>query len=131
MFDEKQLETALSRALQSSTQFHREQLEASEAQSREERHQIASKLQAAADAGVSQQQELNRQTELMLSVAQATEQIIKLEQTLNHNLAALNNSRDFDQTIHSLTAAISLLNSRIASTNPPSKPVQLNRENAA
>lgn len=128
---EKQLETALSRALQSSAQFHREQLEAAEAKSREERNEIASRLQAAADAGVSQQQELNRQTELMLSVAQATEQIIKLEQSLNHNLAALNNSRDFDQTIHSLTAAISLLNSRITSTNAPSKPVQLNRENAA
>jgi len=128
---EKQLETALSRALQSSAQRHREQLESAEAQSREERRAIAGQLQSAANAGLTQQQEINKQAELMLSVAHATEQILKLENALNHNLSALNHSRDFDKTIHSLTAAISLLNSRISPSNPPTVPVRLNHENVA
>ncbi len=128
---EKQLETALSRALQSSAQCHREQLESAEAQSRDERRAIAGQLQKAANAGLTQQQEINKQAELMLSVAQATEQILKLENALNHNLSALNNSRDFDKTIHSLTAAISLLNSRMSPSTPPTVPVRLNHENVA
>ena len=71
---------------------------------------------------------MTRQTELMRGVVQATEQIIKLEDTLNHNLSALQTSRDFDQTIHSLTAAISLLNSRIAYAKSPTLPVRLTPE---
>lgn len=125
---EKQLETALSRALQTSAQSHREQLEAAEAQSREERGAIAKLLHDATHAGALQQREMTRQTELMLGVVQATEQIIKLEDTLNHNLSALQTSRDFDQTIHSLTAAISLLNSRIAYAKSPTLPVRLTPE---
>lgn len=125
---EKQLETALSRALQTSARAHREQLEAAEAQSREERTAIANSLLETARAGVVQQQELTRQTELMLNVAHATEQIVRLEDTLNHNLSALQTSRDFDQTIHSLTAAISLLNSRISHVKSPAVPVRLTAE---
>ena len=64
----------------------------------------------------------------MLSVAAATEQIVKLEHALNQNLGALHTSRDFDQTIHSLTAAISLLNSRISHAKSPALPVRLTPE---
>ncbi len=127
---EKQLETAFSRALQASAREHREQLIEAEAVSREERKQIAATLQKSAEAGFNQQQEITRQTEVMLSVAQATEQIIKLENALNQNLSALHTSRDFDQTIHSLTAAISLLNSRISHVKSPAVPVRLTSEQA-
>ena len=90
--------------------------------------EIAKTLQVAAEAGVTQQQEFTRQTELMLSVAAATEQIVKLEHALNQNLGALHTSSDFDQTIHSLTAAISLLNSRISHAKSPALPVRLTPE---
>ena len=125
---EKQLETALSRALQASAQAHRDQLTAAEEQSRQERERIADTLRETARAGAVQQQEMTRQTQLMLNVVKATEQIVKLEDALNQNLSALHTSRDFDQTIHSLTAAISLLNSRISHVKSPAVPVRLTSE---
>ena len=127
---EKQLETALSRVLQTTARAHCDQLAELETSSRQERQEIAKSLQDAAEAGVTQQKELTRQTALMLSVAEATEQIVKLEHALNQNLNALHTSRDFDQTIHSLTAAISLLNSRISSVKTPALPVRLTPEHA-
>ena len=122
---EKQLETALSRALHSSARAHAELLEAAEERSRNDRREILQITRDAAGAAAEQQQEMNRQTELLLGVVNATEQVLKLEETLNGNLQALRKSGNFDQAINSLAAAISLLNSRLGQSPDLASPVRL------
>ena len=124
---EKQLETALSRALHSSARAHAELLEAAEERARDDRREILQITSDAAGAAAVQQQEMSRQTELLLGVVNATEQVIKLEETLNQNLQSLRKSGDFDQAINSLAAAISLLNSRIGQSPGLASPVRLQR----
>ena len=124
---EKQLETALSRALHSSARAHAELLEAAEERARDDRREILQITNDAAGAAAAQQQEMSRQTELLLGVVNATEQVLKLEETLNGNLQALRQSGNFDQAINSLAAAISLLNSRLGQTPDLASPVRLGR----
>ena len=64
-----------------------------------------------------QQQELTRQGELMTKAIQATGDVIKLESVLNHNLEALAGSRNFEDTVMSLAAAIHLLNVRLGKSD--------------
>jgi len=64
-----------------------------------------------------QQQELTRQGELMTRAIQATGDVIKLETALNHNLDALAGSRNFEDTVMSLSAAIHLLNVRLGKSD--------------
>ncbi len=66
-----------------------------------------------------QQQELTRQGELMTKAIQATGDVIKLESALNHNLEALAGSRNFEDTVMSLSAAIHLLNVRLGKSDAP------------
>ncbi|MCA9226698.1 MAG: hypothetical protein KDA47_13845, partial [Planctomycetales bacterium] len=62
----------------------------------------------------SQQQEMNRQGELLLKVVQATGEVATLEKALNDNLQSLAGTQSFEDTMMTLTAAIHLLNSRIS-----------------
>lgn len=59
------------------------------------------------------QQELIRQGELMTQAIRVTGDVVQLEQALNSNLQALSGSRNFEETVLSLSAAINLLNSRL------------------
>jgi hypothetical protein len=76
-----------------------------------------------------QQQEMTRQGELMTKAIQATSDVIKLETALNQNLDALAGSRNFEDMVMSLSAAIHLLNVRLGKsdtqhvdlTNTPAK----------
>jgi biopolymer transport protein ExbB/TolQ len=60
-----------------------------------------------------QQLEMTRQGEVMTRVLEATGDVIKLEKALNHNLHALAGSKNFEDTVMSLSAAIHLLNVRL------------------
>ncbi len=60
------------------------------------------------------QASLTRQTELLQQAIEATGQVTRLETALNRNLAALAGSKNFEQTVMSLAAAIHLLNARLA-----------------
>jgi hypothetical protein len=64
-----------------------------------------------------QQQEMNRQSELLLQVVHATGDVVQLEQALNANLATLAGAKNFEDTVMSLSAAIHLLTTRI--NGPP------------
>jgi biopolymer transport protein ExbB/TolQ len=64
-----------------------------------------------------QQQEMTRQGELLNQALAATADVIKLEQALNGNLAALAGSKNFEDTVMSLSAAIHLLNTRLSATH--------------
>ena len=71
----------------------------------------------------SQQGELVRQGELMTQVLQATGDVMKLERALNDNLRALAGSKNFEDTVMSLSAAIHLLNTRLETV--PYDPIEL------
>jgi hypothetical protein len=70
-------------------------------------------LVEAAGAAVRQQDELVRQGDVLLKVVNATGQIKKLESALNHNLAALQRTHNFDEMALNLSAAIQLLCARL------------------
>ena len=67
----------------------------------------------AAAQGIEQQEQLVRQGDVLLKVVDATGQVRRLEETLNHNLAALAGSHNFEQTVTSLAAAIQLLSMQL------------------
>jgi biopolymer transport protein ExbB/TolQ len=73
----------------------------------------------------SHQTEMTRQGEILTQVLQATGDVIKLEQVLNENLRALAGSKNFEDTVMSLSAAIHLLNTRLGETSRPPNSVDL------
>jgi hypothetical protein len=75
----------------------------------------------------SQQTELVRQGEVMSQVLQATGDVIKLEKALNDNLRALSGSKNFEDTVMSLSAAIHLLNTRLSEISAGAGPVALDK----
>jgi len=48
--------------------------------------------------------------------AEATAQVTRLEEALNHNLASLAGAKNFEETVMSLAAAIHLLTGRLTET---------------
>ena len=60
-----------------------------------------------------QQQEMVKQGELMTQAIRAAGDVVQLEKALNNNLAALAGSRNFEDTVMSLAAAIHLLTTRL------------------
>lgn len=72
-----------------------------------------------------QQKEMLQQTEMMARVAEATGDVIKLESVLNENLNALAGSKNFEDTVMSLAAAIHLLNTRLGAPDEASRHVEL------
>jgi biopolymer transport protein ExbB/TolQ len=70
-------------------------------------------LVEAAGATVRQQEQLVRQGDVLLKVVDATGQIKTLEETLARNLAAVNNTHNFEEMAINLSAAIQLLSARL------------------
>jgi hypothetical protein len=66
-----------------------------------------------AEAVAAQQHEISKQGELLLQVVGASEQVARLEHELNRNLSALAGAKHFEETVISLSAAISLLSARM------------------
>ncbi len=129
-----QLQGALAAALQLSLNHHAERMaqidqESDEAQRRRwEQWQVALSENARLLHG--QQKEMAKQGEIMLSVVQATGDVIKLEKSLNENLRALAGSKNFEDTVMSLSAAIHLLNSRLGHASGDSRKVELEKGNS-
>jgi exonuclease VII large subunit len=72
-----------------------------------------------------QQQEISRQSELMARVVEATGEVMQLETSLNQNLKALAGSKNFEDTVMSLAAAIHLLNMRLGATESETRRIDL------
>jgi hypothetical protein len=70
-------------------------------------------LVEAAGATVRQQEQLIKQSDVLLRVVDATGQIKELENSLNDNLAAIRQSSNLEDVVHSLSAAVQLLSARI------------------
>ena len=72
---------------------------------------------------VANQEKMNQQSALLERVIEATVEVNSLEQALNANLSQLQETRQFEDAVISLSAAIQLLSTRMSGT---SKPLDLN-----
>ncbi|MCH2370438.1 MAG: MotA/TolQ/ExbB proton channel family protein [Pirellulales bacterium] len=76
-------------------------------------------LQDNAQLLVVNQEKMNQQSELLGQVVEATGEVASLEQALNSNLNHLQESRQFEDAVISLSAAIQLLSTRITGEAKP------------
>lgn len=74
---------------------------------------VQASLDRSSESLLTTQQELSRQGQVLLQVVQATGEITRLEEVLNHNLSALAGSQNFEETVQSLAAVIHLLTARL------------------
>jgi biopolymer transport protein ExbB/TolQ len=112
-----QVQAALTSSLQQSLSHHAAEMAKIEKSSTETVQARWQQWQAALSESArllhSQQQEMGRQGELLHKALVATGEVMKLEQALNSNLSALAGSKNFEDTVMSLSAAIHLLNTRL------------------
>ena len=117
----QQLRGSLTAALDQSLQKHAAEMDRQDRESadrvRTRWEQLQTALSDNARMMKTQQQEMNRQSELLLQVVHATGDVVQLEQALNANLATLAGAKNFEDTVMSLSAAIHLLTTRI--NGPP------------
>jgi len=69
--------------------------------------------------------ELTHRAEILQRAVEAAGEIMRLEDALNRNLAALAGAKHFEQTVLSLAAAVNMLSARLAETPPPAVPIKL------
>ena len=119
----QQLQVALTGALSQALTQHVQQLAKVEQSSSEQLAQRWEQWQTALSQNArllhAQQQELVRQGETMTQAIRAAGEVTQLEKTLNQNLAALAGSKNFEDTVMSLSAAIHLLNTRLGQPGSP------------
>ncbi|MHB8955681.1 MAG: MotA/TolQ/ExbB proton channel family protein [Pirellulaceae bacterium] len=124
-----QIRSSLSEALEQALQGFAQQLAQTEAAAAEQVRQRWEQWQTALSNNArmmqSQQQEISRQSELMGRIVEATGDVMKLETSLNQNLQALAGSKNFEDTVMSLAAAIHLLNTRLGATDHETRRVDL------
>ena len=112
-----QLETALHRSLNDSLQQHARSLAEIEKNSVEQRQHRWEQWQTVLSDNArmlrSQQTEMIRHGEVLERTLEATAEVIKLETALNENLNQLAGSKNFEDTVMSLSAAIHLLTTRL------------------
>jgi biopolymer transport protein ExbB/TolQ len=113
-----QVERALAQATSQAMQAHARQITDSTQAMAEQNHQHLSAVQEMMaqnlEAMREHQQQLIRQGEVLRGVVEATGGVTRLEEALNHNLAALAGSHNFEETLESLAGVIHLLNARLA-----------------
>lgn len=118
-----QLEQALGTALAQSLAAHAEAVSRSHRDTEERNRRHWSEVQGALGeltrALVAQQSELTRQGQVLLEVVSATGQVAQLETALNRNLESLAGSQQFEETLHSLAAAVHLLTARLGQPAAP------------
>jgi len=128
---EQQMETALAGALSTSLERYADRLMAAEQivaeQNRQHWNAVQQSLAQTAETLVAQQTQLVRQGEILLQVVEATGQVTRLEDALNHNLAALGTTHNFAETLVSLSAALNLLTARLNAADADRRQVTLKR----
>ncbi len=117
----EQVQAALASALQQSLVQHATELGKIEKASSQEARALWKDWQASLTDNAkllsSQQAEMVRQGDRLVQVVEATGEVMKLEHALNANLSALAGSKNFEDTVMSLSAAIHLLNTRLSSSH--------------
>lgn len=124
-----ELQTSLSRALAASLKDHAERLTANELllaeKGRESWQETQRSLIDNTETIAGLRDAVLQEARLLGRAVEATGQVARLEETLNQNLAALAGSKNFEQTVMSLAAAIHLLNSRLGEMPSDAPRVQL------
>ncbi len=135
------LSTAVESALERTLETHAQRLAALEKQFVERGANLLQGLTSLAtvvrDAGQDQQkslgqvsQRLGDHTEALSQLLEGEQQLLRLQETLGQNLSALAGAGNFEQTVHSLTAAIHLLTAYLV-PNPEAKAAIHKRPGAA
>jgi biopolymer transport protein ExbB/TolQ len=130
----QQMHTTLATALDESLQKHANRMSETEQVAVEQLRQRWEQWQVALSENArllrDQQKEMVKQGEVLARVLEATGDVMKLEQTLNQNLKALAGSKNFEDTVMSLSAAIHLLNTRLGKLPDDARPVDLTHSTA-
>lgn len=125
----KQLQTSMTTALEESLRAHAQELAAQEDALAEKNCRNWERLQQFllqnTETFGSLQKSVVQKAEQIARAVEASGQIARLEDTLNRNLSALAGSKNFEQTVMSLAAAIHLLNSRLADVPADASSIQL------
>lgn len=112
-----QLQTALAGALAENLKVHAAELVANEQSYAEANRRQWEKMQAALTENTSTvaglQEAVIQKAEVLARAVESTDQVGRLQHALNENLGALAGSKNFEETVMSLAAAIHLLNSRL------------------
>jgi len=125
----EQLQVSLSGALAENLKLHARAIAAAE-QSQAERNyqhweQVQRSLVQSTEATAALQKGIAGQADVLGRACEAAADVARLEDSLNRNLAALAGSKNFEQTVMSLAAAIHLLNARLGETPVDAHSVQL------
>jgi biopolymer transport protein ExbB/TolQ len=124
-----QLSTALTAAMSESLKAHARELAGHEqlyAEKNRQNWQETQKVLAAnTQALATSHQAAAEKLDILARAVGATDQVAKLEETLNRNLQALAGSKNFEETVMSLAAAIHLLNARLGEVPSAVSTVQL------
>lgn len=114
-----EVQTALAGALEESLREHARRLvegeQAHADKNRDNWARVQQSLSEGAKATAALQTSVTEQVQILHRTVEATGQVARLEEALNRNLAALAGSKNFEQTVMSLAAAIHLLNARLGS----------------
>jgi hypothetical protein len=113
----KTMQASLAGAMQNAVEHHAHTLAKIEERSSDQLTRRWEQWQVALSDGTralqAQQIELARQGEQLSLALRSVADVVKLEEALNANLGALAGSRNFEETVMSLAAAIHLLNARL------------------
>lgn len=125
----QQLQKSVAAAMVDSLKAHALTLVAAEesAGERNRRHwqQVQQALAKYSETLAAVQNALVEKAEVLGRAVHATEQVGRLEETLNRNLTALAGAKHFEQTVMSLAAAIQLLSARLGDAPAAAPTVQL------
>ena len=130
----EQLQVALTGALEQALVKHATEVakveHAGSEQARHRWEQLQTAISNNARLMQAQQQEMIKQGEVMAKAVEATGDVIRLEKSLNENLKALSGSKNFEDTVMSLSAAIHLLSARLGSPTGDVQQVDLKQSSA-
>ncbi len=125
----EQLQVSLAGALAENLKLHAETIVANEQSQADRNHrhweQVQQSLVQSAEATAALQQGIAGQADVLSRACEAAADVARLEDSLNKNLAALAGSKNFEQTVMSLAAAIHLLNARLGEAPVDAQAVQL------
>ncbi len=125
----KQLQSALSTALAQGLKAHAAELSSAERAAAESNRQhwerVRQSMVGGSEVLAGLQRGMGKQAELLGRAVNAVGDVKKLEVELNRNLSALAGSKNFEETVMSLAAAIHLLNSRLGHLPADGPRVQL------
>ena len=126
---------ALASGLAESLQLHARELAATHELATERNRQNWDCLQHAlvenTEMVADLQETVIRKAEVLGRAVEATDQVAKLQEALNHNLGVLAGSSNFEQTVMSLAATIHLLNARLGRLPGEAPEVQLELDDAS